>query len=655
MASSLEEKKKCVRFSAEPLSLLCEWEDCGRLEEDIESFISHLGMCHLTNLVESDLHCHWKDCEGFTENLPELRRHILLHAFHTKIKCYGRNLQQRKKMPNCSLSIQSRNIIPELPEPLVCCWENCSEDFECPEHFYRHVDNHAENESKTEKNIAVCLWHDCHRIFADQYKVKEHMRSHTQEKLIACPTCGGMFASRTKFFDHVHRQLAVDDDSEGIYICEYCSRKMNSERLLRDHMRHHVNHYKCPYCDMTCPTPSGIQVHITYRHSESKPYSCQYCDYKCKSENDLRKHLETHRMVPTYKCPVEDCSYTTRSQSCYNAHYRKKHEKKPPAKYSCHLCDKMCTRGNYLTKHLLNHHKFHWPSGHCRFRYHLHEDGFYRLQTVRYESLELSQAMMGDNAENVDDPDDIINSAFENKSEENGSFSSDISVPLCHRSDDHVSSTNPIFNGSVVYCLDSRSDTEFQNRPSVISSSLNGAFIENAELQNRPSVISCSLDFMENTGLQNPPSIITSLGDTFTEDAELQNRPSIISSSLDDTFIDDVEIQNHPSTISSSLSESFVDDPEPHNRPSVISSSSGSLIKDSETSEEKPVLIKIVDTTVGATADSSGQPLLILNYPDQGKDEQYKTVQLITQDSDGRMTFETAEIITEYQSALRVL
>lgn len=32
------------------------------------------------------------------------------------------------------------------------------------------------------------------------------MRSHTQERLVACPTCGSMFASNTKFFDHLHRQ-----------------------------------------------------------------------------------------------------------------------------------------------------------------------------------------------------------------------------------------------------------------------------------------------------------------------------------------------------------------------------------------------------------------------------------------------------------------
>lgn len=42
------------------------------------------------------------------------------------------------------------------------------------------------------------------------------MRSHTQEKLVACPTCGGMFANNTKFFDHIRRQTSIE--GEGVVI-----------------------------------------------------------------------------------------------------------------------------------------------------------------------------------------------------------------------------------------------------------------------------------------------------------------------------------------------------------------------------------------------------------------------------------------------------
>lgn len=51
---------------------------------------------------------------------------------------------------------------------------------------------------------------DCTCTFKDRCKLREHLRSHTQEKVVACPTCGGMFANNTKFLDHIRRQTALD-------------------------------------------------------------------------------------------------------------------------------------------------------------------------------------------------------------------------------------------------------------------------------------------------------------------------------------------------------------------------------------------------------------------------------------------------------------
>lgn len=57
----------------------------------------------------------------------------------------------------------------------------------------------------------------CDAFFKIKYRLREHLRSHTQERLVACPTCGCMFSSNTKFFDHIQRQAEPEGQLVQIY------------------------------------------------------------------------------------------------------------------------------------------------------------------------------------------------------------------------------------------------------------------------------------------------------------------------------------------------------------------------------------------------------------------------------------------------------
>lgn len=108
----------------------------------------------------------------------------------------------------------------------------------------------------------------CDAFFKIRYRLREHMRSHTQERLVACPTCGSMFSSNTKLFDHLHRQAEPVGKKDTLVwiisvlyvlhknadfctftyfiwteslVCEHCGKAFPSERLLRDHVRQHGN------------------------------------------------------------------------------------------------------------------------------------------------------------------------------------------------------------------------------------------------------------------------------------------------------------------------------------------------------------------------------------------------------------------------------
>ncbi|TKS83939.1 Histone H4 transcription factor Histone nuclear factor P [Collichthys lucidus] len=350
--------------------------------------------------------CLWRDC-GFcsVDGPEELRRHLFFHCYHTKLKQLGQQvLNAQPKIGSCSIGYQNRNTIPEIPDNFTCLWDECEQPpFENPEWFYRHVEMHSlcVDVPAGDCEFPVrCGWKDCEATAKGRPKLKEHLRSHTQEKVVACPGCGGMFASNTKFLDHMVRQM------EGQrFQCSHCSKRFATERLLRDHMRTHVSHYKCPLCDMTCPSPSSLRNHIKFRHSNEKPYSCEYCEYRCKNQVDLRKHLDTHSSEPAFHCDAAGCSFTSRTLGTMKIHHRREHEGNFVARYKCHVCDQCFTRGNNLTVHLHKKHQFKWPSGHPRFRYKEHEDGFLRLQLIRYESVELTEQLMRERQSRQEDED----------------------------------------------------------------------------------------------------------------------------------------------------------------------------------------------------------------------------------------------------------
>lgn len=47
----------------------------------------------------------------------------------------------------------------------------------------------------------------CSGNYSTRYKLEEHLRTHTKERMLACPTCMAQYSSKTTFSDHRKRQL----------------------------------------------------------------------------------------------------------------------------------------------------------------------------------------------------------------------------------------------------------------------------------------------------------------------------------------------------------------------------------------------------------------------------------------------------------------
>ncbi|XP_018394184.1 PREDICTED: histone H4 transcription factor [Cyphomyrmex costatus] len=385
-------KKRKVRtqLNNEVLDLVCEWKECTFRSNHLDQFLRHVSS-HIPNIqisIKDDNEvyvCQWKDCPYNIDVGDEIIRHVNYHAYHTKLKCIGSNVRAKIKLPKCHRDAEWKNIL-DSPPPHLCRWEECLKSFTNYQMYLYHVTVHLTNypRSNKVKNGIDCKWIGCNGKYFSWYKLRDHLRCHTKEKIVACPDCGVTFASNTKF--HIHCQRQIPLEVQG-FRCSHCNKFYPTEGILRDHMRSHVFNYKCTLCDMSCESPSGLAKHVRYRHMSTRTYPCQLCSHAAKSQQDLDTHMTVHTNGPNFSCYFEGCLYTCKGAYILDRHLERVHSL-AVRWYCCHECPIKYRTSSRLTKHLVEAHQLQLPSGHKRFHYTQEEDGCYRIQKVRYEAVD---------------------------------------------------------------------------------------------------------------------------------------------------------------------------------------------------------------------------------------------------------------------------
>lgn len=228
-ASSTKKRvhRYCPKLDKIDFSLKCEWlSDCLNLSfNNMDSYLDHIDS-HLDEYCSSVTNaecfeCKWEACDSDSFSCEStFKRHVRFHAFHTKLKYIGSSVlnslhdkqkesKEPQNAPKCNLDEQTRNIIPELPYKFECSWDLCGWTTDNPELFYRHIkQNHVDN-FVIKDNNSKCMWSQCEQKLANRNRLGEHIRHHSQEKLVACPNCGALFASFTKFIDHCSRSSEI--------------------------------------------------------------------------------------------------------------------------------------------------------------------------------------------------------------------------------------------------------------------------------------------------------------------------------------------------------------------------------------------------------------------------------------------------------------
>ncbi|XP_011164774.2 histone H4 transcription factor [Solenopsis invicta] len=385
-----KKRKVGTQLKDEVLNLACEWKTCTFRSNYLDQFLrhvsSHIPSVQISMKDDNEVYvCQWKDCPYNSDASDEIIRHINYHSYHTKLKCIGSNVRGRTKLPKCHRDPEWKNII-DSPPPHICRWEECLKLFTNYQMYLYHVSIHMKDcpRGNKVKDGVECKWTGCNSKYPSLYKLRDHVRCHTKEKIVACPNCGVTFASKTKF--HIHCQRQIPLEVQG-FRCSHCNKFYPTESILRDHMRAHVFNYKCTLCDMSCESPASLAKHVRYRHISTRTFLCQLCSHAAKSQQDLDSHMTVHTNGPNFSCHFEGCPYTCKGAYALDRHVERVHSL-AVRWYCCHECPIKYRKSYRLTKHLIEAHQLQLPSGHKRFHYTQDEDGCYRLQMVRYEAVD---------------------------------------------------------------------------------------------------------------------------------------------------------------------------------------------------------------------------------------------------------------------------
>ena len=167
MAPRPKAKKKFACNNTEKvLALSCRWQGCDAAFalhlEEYKTFAGHV-MEHRNDVLnmiscyeqENDspslipYKCLWNGCSWeISSNKEQYTRHVMFHAYHSKLKCLGAFEIILENANQCKLDLENQDLLPDISDAFQCKWESCGMSFLCPDAFYRHVDMHGYNANR---------------------------------------------------------------------------------------------------------------------------------------------------------------------------------------------------------------------------------------------------------------------------------------------------------------------------------------------------------------------------------------------------------------------------------------------------------------------------------------------------------------------------
>ncbi|CAD7080470.1 unnamed protein product [Hermetia illucens] len=183
----------------------------------------------------------------------------------------------------------------------------------------------------------VRRWKLANDLDVSQFRIVLSENPKYDEEKRFCITCNRGFTSigSLKFHQRKHKKRILEKQGILPIICEFCSRKFESEESFRRHIvPHHgdkipthlkddITYLKCRFCFKDFEKPTERYRHEQSHANEKTPYRCQFCPKSFIGNWRRKAHQSVHKTDCLFRCL--QCPNSYKFKRSLNRHIRITH------------------------------------------------------------------------------------------------------------------------------------------------------------------------------------------------------------------------------------------------------------------------------------------------------------------------------------------
>ena len=130
----------------------------------------------------------------------------------------------------------------------------------------------------------------CNKVFSTPYKLRVHIRSHTEEKPFKCDVCSAEFSQKSNLNRHIRAHSGVKRAKS--FVCPTCGIRGSDNNAISRHMLTHTTEksFVCDVCGKAFAQMRGLALH-KQTHEAVGRYSCPHCEMRFSINSNMHKHV----------------------------------------------------------------------------------------------------------------------------------------------------------------------------------------------------------------------------------------------------------------------------------------------------------------------------------------------------------------------------